>query len=292
MSLIPNKTITMDFQKLTIGQMAKLNHISEQTLRLYDRKGLLVPSYTDEITGYRYYHIGQSARLDLIQYLKTSGMTLRRIGELFSDNDSGKIKTLLNEQLLAIKDEINHLNRSKIAVTRGLENYQKYESLPKNGEAFFEFIGCRRIYTYTCSENFFEQDSAGYEYMLRQLKGHMVINDIPLSYFSNIGTIIRRNYLENKSLFSNEVFMFVDNSDVSEQVQDVSEGLYICICSDNFSSEAENALRLLNEIEQRGYQIKGDYLCEVIIDFLALDFNKRRMFYKIQIPVNLKSPVS
>ena len=72
----------MDLQKLTIGQMAQLNHISEQTLRLYDRNGLLTPAMTDPATGYRYYHIGQSARLDMIQLLKTAGMTLRQIAAL------------------------------------------------------------------------------------------------------------------------------------------------------------------------------------------------------------------
>ena len=49
----------MDFQRLSIGQMAKLNHISEQTLRLYARKGLLRPHMTDGRSGYRYYHIMQ-----------------------------------------------------------------------------------------------------------------------------------------------------------------------------------------------------------------------------------------
>ena len=60
----------MDLQKLTVGQMAELNQVSEQTLRLYDREGLLKPRLTDERTGYRYYHILQSARLDLIPNLK------------------------------------------------------------------------------------------------------------------------------------------------------------------------------------------------------------------------------
>lgn len=69
----------MDLQKLSIGQMAELNHISEQTLRLYDKEGLLTPHFVDPSTGYRYYHIAQSAKLDLIQNMKVYGMTLRRI---------------------------------------------------------------------------------------------------------------------------------------------------------------------------------------------------------------------
>ena len=38
----------MDLRRLTIGEMAALNHISEQTLRLYDREELLVPLHRDE----------------------------------------------------------------------------------------------------------------------------------------------------------------------------------------------------------------------------------------------------
>lgn len=41
----------MDLQKLSIGQMAELNHVSEQTLRLYDKEGLLVPRCVDPVTG-------------------------------------------------------------------------------------------------------------------------------------------------------------------------------------------------------------------------------------------------
>ena len=38
---------------LTIGKMAKLNGISEQTLRLYDKMGLVVPCEINKSTGYR-----------------------------------------------------------------------------------------------------------------------------------------------------------------------------------------------------------------------------------------------
>ena len=46
---------------LTIGQMTKLNNITEQTLRLYDKIGLLKPHIINKENGYRYYSIKQSA---------------------------------------------------------------------------------------------------------------------------------------------------------------------------------------------------------------------------------------
>ena len=48
---------------LSIGQMARLNAVSEKALRLYQAKGILEPAYTDEASGYRYYTLGQCATL-------------------------------------------------------------------------------------------------------------------------------------------------------------------------------------------------------------------------------------
>ena len=45
------KLTNLDVKKMTIGQMARMNHISEQTLRLYDREGLLSPLGRDEKNG-------------------------------------------------------------------------------------------------------------------------------------------------------------------------------------------------------------------------------------------------
>ena len=40
---------------LSIGQMGRLNNLSVQTLRHYEKVGILKPSYINEDTGYRYY---------------------------------------------------------------------------------------------------------------------------------------------------------------------------------------------------------------------------------------------
>ena len=81
----------MDLQRLTIGQMAQLNHISEQTLRLYDREGLLKAQEVDPESGYRYYHILQSARIDLIQNMKRYGLTLKQIKDMLENDDADVI---------------------------------------------------------------------------------------------------------------------------------------------------------------------------------------------------------
>ena len=56
---------------LKIGEMAELNHVSTQTLRLYSKNKLLEPQYMDPETGYRYYTLEQCAKLDLVRALKS-----------------------------------------------------------------------------------------------------------------------------------------------------------------------------------------------------------------------------
>lgn len=275
----------MDLQKLSIGQMAELNHVSEQTLRLYDKEGLLVPRCVDPVTGYRYYHIIQSAKLDLIQNMKVYGMTLRQIRSFLDSNDPAALRALLTEQADSIEERIRQLRRSQSAITRTLDNYRRYEAMPRNGEIFLEYIPERRIFRYSCDVNYFDQDESGYEYMLRQMKTNLVANNMPLSYFTNIGTIIRREHLVPDALFSNEVFLFVDEDDSSQAMETLPAASYLCLCSDEFSMEAENVRRLLDYVQTRGCEIAGDYICEVVVDFPMLDFDRRRMFYKAQIPV-------
>ena len=275
----------MDLQKLSIGQMAELNHVSEQTLRLYDKEGLLVPRCVDPVTGYRYYHIIQSAKLDLIQNMKVYGMTLRQIRSFLDSNDPAALREMLSEQAASIEERIRQLRRSQSAITRTLDNYRRYEAMPRNGEIFLEYIPERRIFRYNCDVNYFDQDESGYEYMLRQMKTNLVANNMPLSYFTNIGTIIRREHLVPDALFSNEVFLFVDEDDSSQAMETLPAASYLCLCSDEFSMEAANVRRLLEYVQTRGCEIAGDYICEVVVDFPMLDFDRRRMFYKAQIPV-------
>ena len=275
----------MDLQKLSIGQMAELNHVSEQTLRLYDKEGLLVPRCVDPVTGYRYYHIIQSAKLDLIQNMKVYGMTLRQIRSFLDSNDPAALRALLTEQADSIEERIRQLRRSQSAITRTLDNYRRYEAMPRNGEIFLEYIPERRIFRYNCDVNYFDQDESGYEYMLRQMKTNLVANNMPLSYFTNIGTIIRREHLVPDALFSNEVFLFVDEDDSSQAMETLPAASYLCLCSDEFSMEAANVRRLLDYVQTHGCEIAGDYICEVVVDFPMLDFDRRRMFYKAQIPV-------
>ncbi|MDO4546261.1 MAG: MerR family transcriptional regulator [Bacillota bacterium] len=279
----------MELEKLSIGQMAKLNRVSEQTLRLYDREGLLNPMIKDEETGYRYYHIIQSARLDMIQYMKSYGMTLKQIKAYLSEGDVNKIKEVLEKQRASLDSQIRELTYRKQAVSRVLENYAQYEALPKNDRIFLQYIPRRRIYRYTTDKDFFDQDYTGYEYMLRELKIHLEAARLPMIYFCNVGTMIKQETLRTGKLSSHDVFFFVDTEDDAVEAESVDAAMYCCICSSDFYQEADNAQKLLQYIEENQLEICGDYLCEVLLEFPVIENEQRNWFYRLQIPVIEKS---
>ena len=85
----------------TIGEIANMYNLSIQTLRHYDKIGLLSPAYTNPKTGYRYYSIQQFVKIDFIKHGKALGMTLDEIKVLIKkDLDLFALTDVLNKQKL------------------------------------------------------------------------------------------------------------------------------------------------------------------------------------------------
>jgi DNA-binding transcriptional MerR regulator len=279
----------MELDKLTIGQMARINAVSIQALRLYDREGLLKPLIVDESSGYRYYHINQSARLDMIQYMKDYGLTLRKIKEHIKHKNVEDTVEFLKKRYVEIDQEIQDLKYNQKEIGRAIENYQRYENLPKDNQIFIEYVGERYIFKHQSEKNYFDQDGYGYELLLHELKKALISKKLPLTYYRNVGTIMRKENIKPGYLLSDEAFVLVDeNFRDSEDVERIPPGMYISMCSGDFYEEMELAERLIAEIEKRDLVIMGDYICEVITEFPAFRENIRDMFFKIQIPIRFK----
>ncbi|MEG0051372.1 MAG: MerR family transcriptional regulator [Terrisporobacter sp.] len=99
---------------LSIGQMGKLNNISVQTLRHYEKFGLLRPSYINEETGYRYYSTKDFNTIDLIKQCKAMGLSLDEIKEVANNYTSlESIVDILGNQKKLINQKIKELENIK-----------------------------------------------------------------------------------------------------------------------------------------------------------------------------------
>ncbi len=273
--------------RMPIGTMARINGISVQTLRLYDKLGLLKPQFVGT-NRYRYYSMKQCARLDMIQNLQLLGMTLRQIKEQLDRQDVSVIQDLLELQRKKLDEEIDGLTAARKCVDRTLTNYRRYNLAPKDGTIFTEFMDERHIYRYDSGINFYDYGIETYESILRELKKHISLSHLPMAYFCNVGSIMRQEPLLARNFVSTEVFVFVDHDfKPSPQVETLPSHTYLCISCDNFHKEKDYAQKLLAHAKEQGYFIAGDYVCEVIADLPVFVDNERGMFIKLQIPVNL-----
>lgn len=271
--------------------MAALNGVSVQALRLYDRLGLLKPERVDELTGYRYYDIRQSARLDAIQYLKALGMPLREIGELLEREDPRRYEVLLEAQALLVERRKAELDRMGRAIARARDAYRRYAEAPREGLVVLERLPARRAFVYDGGQDIYQGGLPGYEALLRRLKAVASLRGLPAAYFCNVGSIVRRAELEAGRMRSTEAFVFVEEdfeaADGPGALESLPAGTYACAYFEGFDKELAEAERLLAYVAASGFGLAGDYVCEVVAELPLFPREERAMLIKIQVPVAL-----
>lgn len=72
---------------LTIGAFSRVAGLTLKTLRLYDERGLVPPTYVDPASGYRYYGEAALERARLVARLRELEFSLADIGEMLGELD-------------------------------------------------------------------------------------------------------------------------------------------------------------------------------------------------------------
>ncbi len=107
---------------LTIGQVAKQTGVKVETIRFYEREGLIgTPLRSD--AGYRQYQDDVVRRIRFIKRAKDLGFTLKEVAELLSlqaapDVSCADIKARAQGKITDIEERIRILGRMKRALER------------------------------------------------------------------------------------------------------------------------------------------------------------------------------
>lgn len=81
----------------SVGEAAKAVHTTSETLRHYDRIGLVKPSKKDEWTNYRYYTEQDIVRLNTVRALQLMDLSLQEIKKVLEYDDLEKIINFLTQ---------------------------------------------------------------------------------------------------------------------------------------------------------------------------------------------------
>lgn len=92
--------------------MEKLNNVSIQTLRYYDKVDIFKPEYVNPDNRYRYYSVKQICDLDIIKYLKHIGAPLEEIRRIIKLPPESMCE-FLDKQELIIDEQIQKLSDTK-----------------------------------------------------------------------------------------------------------------------------------------------------------------------------------
>ena len=272
---------------LSIGEMAEANRVSIATLRLYDRMGLLKPSYRDAESNYRYYDIRQTSRLDIIRYLQNLGMSLAEIQALLEKEDIILIEQKLIDRNNQIHQQMRDLEAMHEAVERAIQSIERYRKSPASGTISLEFIDQRHILYIPCQENFYDGGVVAYEKAVGELRRELMRRNIPQLLSYSLGTSVKREDFQRQVLAADKIFIFGDKHlrDYGENFQVIESGMFACLYLDDFDQEAEGARKLLAYCQANRYTPSGDYLCEEMTELNLFDHRKRNMFIRLQVPV-------
>jgi MerR family transcriptional regulator, mercuric resistance operon regulatory protein len=110
---------SQELQALTIGKLAAAGDVGVETIRFYQRKGLLQQPRRE--SGFRRYDAGDVRRLRFIRQAQAAGFTLEQIKELLeldAGEDRARARELARSRIRALNDKIAELQRARDSLKR------------------------------------------------------------------------------------------------------------------------------------------------------------------------------
>ena len=123
-------------RQLKIGEVAKRSGIGIETLRFYEKGGLLGrPGRTE--SGYRVYDSGVLQRLDFIKRSQMLGFSLDEIKRIIADKEAGKspcheVREIVRRRLGELDEKLKEMRRYRKELGAAFKNWEETGDLDGN----------------------------------------------------------------------------------------------------------------------------------------------------------------
>ena len=273
---------------LSISELAKLRNVTTETLRHYDRIGLLKPCYVDPENGRRYYSSDQFEILGTIRELRQLGMSLEDIGEYFKDRNLNKSLDILTRRYEILKKEIQEKILLEKVIKRKLRFINEIKDLKPDREPHLKLLPER----YMIGGDKMESDATKTVRLLTELEQRLK-DKAPVLASDRMGFYMRGD------LFAYEYGKVLPKApmilcSIDESVQTgayteiIPQGEYLCMYYNNSVGTAEMGetefYQLKNCIQDNHYEICGNIYLQYIVD-ITLTSRPKEKLIEIQIPV-------
>lgn len=268
----------------SIGEMSKLNFVSIQTLRYYDKIGLLKPNYVEPQTGYRYYTYKEFLMLDTIHYLKLFGMSLEEIQHQFENRTISNSLDCLEKQLVSLQQNIQNMIYLEKRMQHNISNLKNSDHLKEKKEP--EIISFPDRYMVSIHRPITTDEE--YEVLIRSLSYKLYSNHC-MAMGDFIGIKSKDDLMSGHFERSISIGTILENPISGFSTETLQGGDYACIYHFGSSDDAPKSYqRLCDYIKHNNYQIIGQCIEMYIVDMMDTK-NSDEYIAHIQIPIAKRS---
>ena len=262
----------------SIGEVAKYQNISKQTLIFYDKIGLFCPAYVDPKNGYRYYSAKQLDILDTILIMKQIGFSLDEIKDYLQNYDTEQSLKVLNKQVHVIEQKIQELSLIQHRLHHRCS--QMEEALKnKSSDVVIEDFPGQYILTQRVEEpNQMKEISIA----TKQCFAYAFEHQLPIYYQSGV-IVPYQNVCENRCIEAAYAFLPIEKCEDNKVIQ-LSEGKCVSLIhTGDYASIGISYRKILNYCKNHSIQIISDAYEFCINDYITSkdenEYMTRIMFY-------------
>lgn len=272
--------------KLLTGQVSKLFGISKDTLRHYDKIGLLKPD-VNKSNGYRYYSEAHLEQLTLILSSKDLGISLSDIKYTIDTENIHEYKKLVNkqEQLIAEQIEILKVKQSHLikfdAVLEEIIDYENEYDFSKLQIKDIDLI----LYGVHIDKALENNNAHTYIDLVNE---NLLLTDNALDYIQYIAK-------EDGSIYENEEYMFIREYEENKELINryINKGVALDKISLNGKFVKSKFYGKMNEVKDYIKLLNNYFNKNLSSDiFISFDFympkKHRNEEYFIEILLNVK----
>ncbi|WOO38970.1 helix-turn-helix domain-containing protein [Anaerocolumna sp. AGMB13020] len=204
----------MDSEFISISKMARLHHLTRQTLIYYDHIDLLKPVYVNE-HGYRYYSAYQIPFLREICLLKELGVKLEDIKNSIENRNPDSVVNLLEKQKIQIEEQIQELNRTRMLLQQRINFYEDTRVSHILNTPIIKKLPPRKVFYMP-----FTSKPGKDTLRLTLMKAWNLLYDYRILPSSGFGTLIRQSSFCSEDFYKS-AGIFIILPDTQEDINDI-----------------------------------------------------------------------
>lgn len=274
----------MEMQLFSIGEVAKMFHLSVSSLRHYENVGLITPERIDPGSGYRYYSVRQFEVLNTIRYLRALDMPLHEIADFLGNRDVERIKEKLRAQKEAVMAREAELKRIERKIDNRLQTIDDAENSEFDKVKLVQKAPCRLVWVNDSLKISGFLDMEAPIRRLEQTGAEAVV------FLGKVGVGISADHLREHRFDSyDSIFLILDDEDRFDgETETLPETLCVSVRFHGSHAEAaEQYCKLMKYIAEHKFEISGFSHEITMIDY-GITNDTEKFVTEISIPVTCK----